>query len=79
MILLWGITGDEPLDLVRRALERQRSHYAFLDQQRVENTSLDLEVGQTVSGHLTTGEFRIDLEQWGPHICAPMIRAACVQ
>ena len=71
MILLWGITGDEPLDLVRRALERQRSHYAFLDQQRVENTSLDLEVGQTVSGHLTTGEFRIDLERVGAAYLRP--------
>jgi glutathione synthase/RimK-type ligase-like ATP-grasp enzyme len=70
MILLWGIVGDEPLDMVRLALERQGRQYTFLDQQRVENTSLDLEIGATVGGHLVTPEFAVNLRE----VCAIYLR-----
>jgi glutathione synthase/RimK-type ligase-like ATP-grasp enzyme len=62
MILLWGILGDEPMDLVREALDRQKQRYVFLDQQAVARTSLELKVGKTVRGRLKSGDWILDLE-----------------
>ena len=70
MILLWGIIGDEPLDMVRRALDGRRSRYTFLDQQRIETVSLELEVGSAISGHLAIGDSIVSLE----HVRAAYLR-----
>jgi glutathione synthase/RimK-type ligase-like ATP-grasp enzyme len=62
MIVLWGIHGDEPMDLVRAALDRLRQSYVLVDQQAVGLTSLNMKVGKTVSGWIKTRSFVIDLE-----------------
>jgi glutathione synthase/RimK-type ligase-like ATP-grasp enzyme len=62
MILLWGIVGDEPMDMVRLALERRGSRYVFLDQQQTADTRMDLEVGERVCGRLAAPGIEIDLE-----------------
>jgi hypothetical protein len=59
--VLWGIHGDEPMDVVREALERQCQSYAWIDQQAVERTSFYMNVGKSVSGWLRIGTLEIDL------------------
>jgi glutathione synthase/RimK-type ligase-like ATP-grasp enzyme len=61
MIVLWGIHGDEPMDLVRAALDRQEQSYVLVDQQAIDRTSLNMKVGKTVSGWIKTRSFVIDL------------------
>jgi len=62
MIVLWGIHGDEPMDLVRDALDRLSHNYVLVDQQNVCLTSLNMNIGKTVSGWIKTSGSLIDLE-----------------
>src|SRR6185312_10866564 len=62
MIVLWGIHGDEPMDLVRDALDRLNYNYVLVDQQNVCLTSMNMNVGKTVSGWIKTPSSVINLE-----------------
>ena len=61
MILLWGIVGDEPMDMVRLALDARGSRHVFLDQQHFADTRLELEVGAEISGRLAIADRAIDM------------------
>src|SRR3954469_4716903 len=50
MILLWGISQDRPLALVRDALDRRGAPVFFLDQMRAAETEIALDVGTDVEG-----------------------------
>jgi hypothetical protein len=61
MILLWGLPGDEPFDAVRSALEWRKTPYVLLDQRRVLEQRLELEVGAKLGGVVWCGEQRVPL------------------
>ena len=63
MILLWGLSGDGPLDEVNRTLLRRGSRFALLDQRDLLSTRIELEIGRTVKGMATTPAYRIDLSE----------------
>jgi hypothetical protein len=52
MIFLWGMDGDPPLDAVRRALDRRKARYFFLDQRAILDTEVHLDVGVEARGHV---------------------------
>jgi hypothetical protein len=62
MILLWGISQDRPLTLVREALERRGASVFFLDQMQAAQTEIDLNVGANVEGAIRIGENTCSLE-----------------
>jgi hypothetical protein len=70
MILLWGISQDKPLTMVREALEQRGTPYFFLDQLRAMETAFDLSVGGEVSGAIRIGEETCDLR----HVSAVYVR-----
>jgi hypothetical protein len=61
MILLWGLSGETPLALVHRALERQSAPVFFLDQRAFLETELQLTLGPRVQGTLRSGADRVEL------------------
>lgn len=67
MILLWGITGDEPMDRVRAGLEERGTPYRFLDQQAVGESALELVVDDAGSGgpqgRLTSRSWSVELDE----------------
>ena len=63
MILLWGLSGDGPLDEVSRTLLQNGSRFTLLDQRDILGTGIDLEIGRTVTGTVTTQNDRIDLSE----------------
>ncbi|WP_164015777.1 ATP-grasp domain-containing protein [Pyxidicoccus trucidator] len=63
MILLWGMPGDEPFDAVRAALEWRKAPYTLLDQRRVLQQRLELEVGPVLGGTVWSGEERVPLDE----------------
>jgi glutathione synthase/RimK-type ligase-like ATP-grasp enzyme len=63
MILLWGISSDGPLASVRAALERAGTPVAFLDQQAVLQSKIDLRVDGRVGGRLKTQAGMLDLSR----------------
>lgn len=52
MILLWGIAADAPIMMVRDALLRAGAEVAFLDQQAILDTEIDLTVAAEVQGRI---------------------------
>jgi glutathione synthase/RimK-type ligase-like ATP-grasp enzyme len=62
MILLWGITTDRPLELVRSALQRMNAPIVFLDQQSLLQSRIDLTVGKRLQGNLQTQGWSAALE-----------------
>lgn len=61
MILLWGISADGPLMAVNEALHRRGANVAFLDQQAVLETEVEMTVGETVNGSLRVGDQTLEL------------------
>jgi predicted ATP-grasp superfamily ATP-dependent carboligase len=61
MILLWGLPRDAPLAAVRDVLHRQGLPSAFLNQQAVLDTAIELQVGSDVEGVIRTSNQTIDL------------------
>jgi glutathione synthase/RimK-type ligase-like ATP-grasp enzyme len=61
MILLWGISTDGPLMAVREALVRTRERVAFLDQQTLLQTRIEITVDEGVRGRLETPDWSADL------------------
>jgi hypothetical protein len=62
MVLIWGIAEDEPVAMVRAALERKQHPFAFLDQRQIAGTALNLIVDERVSGilQLPGGNMNLD-------------------
>ena len=63
MILLWGLSGETPLALVQRALERQSAPVFVLDQHSFLETELELTFGPQVQGTLRSGADWIELSE----------------
>jgi uncharacterized protein (DUF2126 family) len=62
MILLWGMSGDEPLTAILGSLRRRRAHFAFLDQRDILETTVELAAGPTLGGHITVRGRAISLD-----------------
>jgi len=62
MILLWGITTDRPLELVRTALQRMNAPLVFLNQQSLLQSRIDVTVGKRLRGNLRTQAWSAALE-----------------
>jgi glutathione synthase/RimK-type ligase-like ATP-grasp enzyme len=52
VILLWGLSGDEPFDSVRAALERRGASLTVLDQRLALETSIELTSGEEIHGSI---------------------------
>lgn len=61
MILLWGIEGDQPIELVRQALCDHGSPVLFLDQRQDQQIRIDLEFGSHVEGYIRFGATVVDV------------------
>lgn len=70
MILLWGLSGDTPLDTVAAELAQLRVPTLFLDQHEFSNWSMDLSVGTEISGSLCNAGKKTSI----PDITAAYIR-----
>lgn len=62
MILVWGLSGDGPLDAVLQSLRRLGAPYKFLDQRDVLDTVLEMKSGLAVTGTVRTPEETIHLD-----------------
>jgi len=65
MILLWGMTGDEPLSAVIASLERRNEPYALIDQRDVLDTTVELSIGPALGGTVTVRGASISLDGIG--------------
>jgi glutathione synthase/RimK-type ligase-like ATP-grasp enzyme len=61
MIVLWGLSGDKPFELVREALARRGADVALIDQRLVLETLVELSVGPTLEAAVTIGSETLDL------------------
>jgi hypothetical protein len=61
MILLWGLSGDGPLEEVRRSLQERGATFALLDQRDILATEIEINVGETLTGIIRTPQTVIDL------------------
>ena len=61
MILFWGLPGDTPLSAVADVLSRRRVKTLFLNQHDSLRWSVDLSVGDSISGYLRNGRQSLDL------------------
>jgi hypothetical protein len=62
MVLLWGLTSDGPLAQVQAALARMGTAVAFLDQQNVLQSEVELRLDDVVRGTLKSPGWTLDLE-----------------
>jgi len=58
MILLWGMSGDEPLTAVTASLHRRNEPYALIDQRDILDTTVELTIGPTLGGTVTVRVMR---------------------
>jgi glutathione synthase/RimK-type ligase-like ATP-grasp enzyme len=65
MILLWGMSGDEPLSAVTASLRRRGERFALLDQRDVLDTKLELSAGAWLGGTATVRGESIPLDEVG--------------
>lgn len=56
MIALWGLPGDDPFDAVTRELERRGQAFAMLDQRRVLDTRVELDLGDVLGGRVWSSD-----------------------
>lgn len=61
MILLWGLPGDDPFDVVHRQLERRGARFTILDQRRVLEQRIEFDIGPKLGGTVWCGDQRIEL------------------
>jgi glutathione synthase/RimK-type ligase-like ATP-grasp enzyme len=61
MILLWGVPGERPIDVVRSALGDLRADVIMFDQRNVADWSIELAVDKDVTGRLISPGIVIDL------------------
>ena len=62
VILLWGVPGDPPFDVVRAALLRRGAPTLVVDQRRVAAVSLEVEIGARLAGILRVEGKRFALD-----------------
>jgi hypothetical protein len=62
MILLWGLSGDDPLEEVREALERLGAPFILLDQRDALSTELELSINGALKGVVRTPRETFRLE-----------------
>ena len=65
MILLWGMSGDEPLNTVIASLQRRGEPHALIDQRDVLDTTVELTVGPALGGTVTVRGEPISLDGAG--------------
>ena len=65
MIVLWGMTGDDPLGTVAAALERHGEPFAMIDQRDVLAMTVELAMGPPIGGTVTVRGETIELEAVG--------------
>ena len=65
MILLWGMSGDEPLTAVTASLHRRNEPYALIDQRDILDTTVELTIGPTLGGTVTVRGESISLDDVG--------------
>lgn len=63
MILLWGMTGDEPLRAVLGSLRRRGAPHALLDQRHILDTTVELTAGPALGGRVVTRGRAIVLDE----------------
>ncbi len=63
MILLWGLPGDGPLAAVAARLGEQGAPLLLVDQSRVARTSVEMRVGERITGRLTVDGSGCSLEE----------------
>lgn len=63
MILLWGLSGDDPLEEVMESLRRRRAPFVLLDQRDVLATEVCLEIDGSISGVVRAPSGAINLEE----------------
>lgn len=61
MILLWGLSGDDPLEEVRQALQRRGAAFQFLDQRDAPATEIEFEFGRALTGVVRTPRQVVEL------------------
>ncbi len=62
LIFLWGLADEAPLAAVALALRDAGAEFVLLDQRKVLGTRVTMTVDKQVSGSISLGESRIDLE-----------------
>ena len=60
-ILLWGLCGDSPLDAVLGALDNLQADVFFIDQRRILESQVFIQVDREVRGILQVGRRSVDL------------------
>lgn len=65
MILLWGMSGDDPLTAVTASLRRRNERYALIDQRDVLDTTIELTAGARLGGTVTARGETIPLDDVG--------------
>jgi glutathione synthase/RimK-type ligase-like ATP-grasp enzyme len=63
VILLWGLSGDDPLESVASALCDRDVPFQRLDQRDVLDVSIDLRIGERLSGVVQAPDGSIDLDE----------------
>lgn len=63
VVLLWGHPSDSPLRAVHERLLRRGVPTLLLDQRRVRESRVELEVGQCVRGRILCGNEQVDLSR----------------
>lgn len=61
-IVLWGLSGDDPLAAVRDALRWRGQAPFFLDQGAILRTEVELTIGSALEGRVRAGDTVIDLD-----------------
>ncbi|HEX8474578.1 MAG TPA: ATP-grasp domain-containing protein [Pyrinomonadaceae bacterium] len=61
MILLWGLSGDNPLEGVMNSLRDEDTPFVLLDQRDILSTEVELDFGATLDGVVRTPSAVIDL------------------
>jgi glutathione synthase/RimK-type ligase-like ATP-grasp enzyme len=62
VILLWGLTGDDPYDAVRAALTRRGAPFTMIDQRLVRQTDIELTLADRLTGTVAVGGDQVRLE-----------------
>jgi glutathione synthase/RimK-type ligase-like ATP-grasp enzyme len=60
-VMLWGLSGDQPLDAVRRELDRRDVPHVFLDQRQIHHARFDLRTAEGITGHIALEHQEIDI------------------
>src|ERR1700758_526255 len=63
LVMLWGLEEDAPLSEVRDQLELLEVPMKFVDQRRVLETEVEVQIGDTVEGCIRIGNDSINLAE----------------